>query len=258
MIHLTDTTWIELRKAIRSRMPLFTALFFLMIPLVDGLMIFIYRNPELSLKLGLISAKANIIANSATDWPAYLKLIDMSVAIAGFFLFCLITSWVFGREFSDGTLKDLLAVPVPRGSILLAKFIVVAAWSIVLTIIIYLVGLVMGMILDLPQGSSSVILQGSAHLAITVCLVVLVVLPFAFLASAGRGYLLPLGVAILTVILANLVVVAGWGEYFPWSVPGLYSQGENLIPMSYMIVILTSLAGMLGTYLWWMYADQSR
>ena len=258
MIHLTDTTWIELRKAIRSRMPLFTALFFLMIPLVDALMIFIYRNPELSLKLGLISAKANIIANSATDWPAYLKLIDMSVAIAGFFLFCLITSWVFGREFSDGTLKDLLAVPVPRGSILLAKFIVVAAWSIVLTIIIYLVGLVMGMILDLPQGSSSVILQGSAHLAITVCLVVLVVLPFAFLASAGRGYLLPLGVAILTVILANLVVVAGWGEYFPWSVPGLYSQGENLIPMSYMIVILTSLAGMLGTYLWWMYADQNR
>jgi len=258
MIHLTDTTWIELRKAIRSRMPLFTALFFLMIPLVDALMIFIYRNPELSLKLGLISAKANIIANSATDWPAYLKLIDMSVAIAGFFLFCLITSWVFGREFSDGTLKDLLAVPVPRGSILLAKFIVVAAWSIVLTIIIYLVGLVMGVILDLPQGSSSVILQGSAHLAITVCLVVLVVLPFAFLASAGRGYLLPLGVAILTVILANLVVVAGWGEYFPWSVPGLYSQGENLIPMSYMIVILTSLAGMLGTYLWWMYADQNR
>jgi hypothetical protein len=104
-------------------MPLFTALGFLMMPLVDALMIFIYRNPELSLKLGLISAKANIIANSATDWPAYLKLIDMSVAIAGFFLFCLITSWVFGREFSDGTLKDLLAVPVPRASILLAKFI---------------------------------------------------------------------------------------------------------------------------------------
>jgi ABC-2 type transport system permease protein len=258
MSYLTDMTWIELRKALRSRMPLFTALGFLMMPLVDALMIFIYRNPELSLKLGLISAKANIIANSATDWPAYLKLIDMSVAIAGFFLFCLITSWVFGREFSDGTLKDLLAVPVPRASILLAKFITVALWSAVLTIIIYFVGLVMGAILNLPQGSTNVILQGSIHMAVTVCLVILVVVPFAFFASAGRGYLLPLGVAILTVIVANLVVVAGWGEYFPWSVPGLYSQGEVLIPVSYMIVVLTGLAGMLGTYLWWMYADQSR
>ena len=258
MNYLSDTTWIELRKALRSRMPFFTALGFMMMPLVDALMIFIYRNPELSLKLGLISAKANIIANSATDWPAYLKLIDMSVAIAGFFLFCLITSWVFGREFSDGTLKDLLAVPVPRGSILLAKFIVVATWSAILTIIIYLIGLGMGAILDLPQGSTDVILQGSAHLAITVCLVILVVMPFAFFASAGRGYLLPLGIAILTAIVANLVVVAGWGEYFPWAVPGLFSQGENLIPVSYFIVVLTGLMGMLGTYLWWMYADQSR
>lgn len=258
MNSLADTTWIELRKAIRSKMPLFTGLGFLMMPLADALMIFIYRNPELSLKLGLISAKANIVASSATDWPAYLKLIDMSVAIAGFFLFCLITSWVFGREFSDGTLKDLLAVPVPRASILLAKYFVVALWCAVLTVIIDGVGLLMGAILNLPQGSSSVIWQGSAHLAITVCLVIVVVLPFAFFASAGRGYLLPLGVAILTVIVANLVVVAGWGEYFPWSVPGLFSQGEVLIPVSYWIVVITGLIGMLGTYLWWMLADQSR
>lgn len=258
MNSLADTTWIELRKAIRSKMPLFTGLGFLMMPLADALMIFIYRNPELSLKLGLISAKANIVASSATDWPAYLKLIDMSVAIAGFFLFCLITSWVFGREFSDGTLKDLLAVPVPRASILLAKYFVVALWCAVLTAIIDGVGLLMGAILNLPQGSSSVIWQGSAHLAITVCLVIVVVLPFAFFASAGRGYLLPLGVAILTVIVANLVVVAGWGEYFPWSVPGLFSQGEALNPVSYWIVVITGLIGMLGTYMWWMLADQSR
>jgi ABC-2 type transport system permease protein len=133
-----------------------------------------------------------------------------------------------------------------------------AIWSATLTIIIYIVGLVMGVILHLPQGSTSVIMQGSAHLAITVCLVIVVNMPFAFFASAGRGYLLPLGVAILTIIVANLVVVAGWGEYFPWSVPGLYSQGENLLPVSYWIVILTGLVGMFGTYLWWMRADRSR
>ncbi len=60
-------------------------------------------------------------------------------------------------------------------------------------------------------------------------------------------------------MMANLVVVVGWGEYFPWAVPGIYAQGKSsLPPVSYWIVLLTGLAGMLATYLWWKYADQNR
>ena len=255
---LADTLWIEQRKAIRSRMPLFTALGFMMMPLVNAFMIFIYKNPELSRRLGLISAKASIIGDLSADWPAYLKLISMTTALAGFFLFCLIISWVFGREFTDGTLKDLLAVPVPRASVILAKFILVAIWALALTLLNYIVSLGMGAVIGLPQGSTAVLLHSSAIQAVTVCLTILVVLPFAFLASVGRGYLLPLGLAILLVILGQLIVVAGWGEYFPWDVPALYTQGNPLPPVSYWIVILTGLGGMLITYWWWKYADQSR
>jgi len=61
---------------------------------------------------------------------------------------------------------------------------------------------------------------------ITAGLVILGVLPFALVASIGRGYLLPLGVAVLTLIMANLVAVVGYGEYFPWTVPGLYAMGK--------------------------------
>jgi ABC-2 type transport system permease protein len=83
--------------------------------------------------------------------------------------------------------------------------------------------------------------------------------PFAFLASVGRGYLLPVGVAVLTLIMANLLLVIGWGDYFPWGIPAIYAQGkDSLPPISYVIVILTGLAGMVVTYLWWKYADQSR
>ena len=38
----------------------------------------------------------------------------MLIAAGGFILFVLIISWVFGREFADHTVKDLLAVPVHR------------------------------------------------------------------------------------------------------------------------------------------------
>ena len=117
----------------------------------------------------------------------------------------------------------------------------------------------MGALLKLPGGSQSVITQGGAVVLITAMLTIWVVLPFALFASVGRGYLLPVGVAVLTVMMANLVAVAGWGEIFPWAVPGLYVQDKGALPpASYWIVFLTGLAGMLATYLWWKYADQSR
>jgi ABC-2 type transport system permease protein len=251
--------WIESRKAIRSRIPLWTALGSLFMPLGIALLIFIARNPEISKKLGLVSAKANLIAYSGTDWSAYLGFSGQMIAAGGFFLFVLAVSWVFGREFADGTLKDLLAVPVPRASILLAKFIVVAVWSAALAIIILITVLSMGWLLNLPGGSPSVIIQGGAVVLVTALLTIWVVLPFALFASIGRGYLLPVGVAVLTVMMANLVAVAGWGEIFPWAVPGLYVQGKGALPpASYWIVFLTGLAGMLATYFWWKYADQNR
>jgi len=228
-------------------------------PVGIAFLIFIARNPEISEKLGLVGAKANLVAYAETDWPAYLGLLGQIVAAAGFLFSILAISWVFGREFVDGTLKDMLAVPVPRSSILLAKFIVVALWSAVLTMVVFAVGLAMGAIIGLPGGSVSVIVRGSAVMAVEACLVVAVTLPFALLASVGRGYLLPIGMAVLTLMMANLMVVVGWGEYFPWAVPGLYAQGKSpLTAISYWIVSLTGLAGMMATYFWWKVADQSR
>jgi ABC-2 type transport system permease protein len=259
MDNLSNMLWIETRKAIRSRMPLWTALGSLFMPLGIGFLMFVSKNPEISQKLGLVSAKANLMAYAATDWPTYLGMFGQLIAAGGFVLFILIISWMFGREFADGTLKDMLAVPVQRSSILLAKFIVIAIWSAVLTIIIFIAGLVMGVLIKFPGGSIQVITQGAILVLSTAGLVIAVVLPFALFASLGRGYLLPVGLAVLTLMATNLVAIVGWGEYFPWAVPGLYAQGKSaLTPVSYWIVILTALAGMLATYLWWMRADQNR
>lgn len=259
MNSLSDMIWIEARKAIRSRMPLWTALGSLFMPFGIAFLIFVAKNPQISKQLGLVSAKANLMAYSATDWPTYLGLYGQLIAAGGFILFILIISWVFGREFTDGTLKDMLAVPVPRSSILLAKFIMVAVWSAALTLVISIAGIGMGAIIQLPGGSTSVIFQGIALVLITASMVITVVLPFALFASVGRGYLLPIGAAVLTLMMTNLVAIAGWGEYFPWAVPGLFAQGKSaLAPVSYWIVFLTGLVGMVATYFWWKYADQNR
>ena len=259
MNNLSAMIWIESRKAVRSRMPLWTALGALFMPFGIAFLIFVSKNPEISHKLGLISAKANLMAYASTDWSTYLGMFSQLIAAGGFLLSILAISWTFGREFADGTLKDMLAVPVQRRNILLAKFVVVAVWSAALTMIILIAGLIMGIVISLPGDSISAIFQGCVLVVLTAGLATAVVTPFALLASVGRGYLLPVGVAILILMLTNLVAIIGWGEYFPWAVPGLFAQGETTLTlMSYGIVFLTGLAGMVATYFWWRYADQNR
>jgi hypothetical protein len=62
MSNLSDMIWIEWQKAIRSKMPLFTAVGSLFMPLGIAFLIFVSRNTEIYQKLGLVSAKANQMA----------------------------------------------------------------------------------------------------------------------------------------------------------------------------------------------------
>lgn len=261
MTDLSNALWIELRKAARSKVPVFTLAGFMMLPLACSFLMFIYKDPEFARNIGLISAKANLAGGSA-DWPFYLSMFAQGIAVAGILLFGLVVSWIFGREFADGTLKDMLAVPVTRGTILAAKFITAGLWSLGLALIVYLVGLLLGALVGLPLGSPQVFVGGSVVIGVTTLLVISVTTPIALLASVGRGYLLPVGIAMLILALANVIAIIGWGAYFPWAVPGMYAgltgKGGMLEPVSYLLVLLTGAAGVYGTYLWWKYADQSK
>jgi ABC-2 type transport system permease protein len=256
MNNIAQAIWVETLKARRSRMPLLTAVGFSLIPLVGGLFMIILKDPELARRVGLISAKAQILM-AAADWPTYLGFLTMAVGAGGTIFFGIIVSWVFGREYSDRTVKDLLALPTSRSAIVFAKFALVAAWSAVLTAMLYLVGLCVGAAIGLPPASRHVFLQSGMALAITACLTIPLVTPIAFFASAGHGYLPPIGALLLAMALAQVIAVLGWAEYFPWSIPGMYAQGENLGIVSYFIVLLTSIAGAAGTFLWWELADQT-
>ena len=123
---------------------------------------FVVKNPEFARKVGLISAKANLLGRSA-DWPSYLGLLAQMVAAGGLIFFSLMVSWVFGREFADGTLKDLLAVPVSRVTILLAKYIVVALWCVAATVMLTIVSLGLGAVIGLPEGTSGLLCAGNDY-----------------------------------------------------------------------------------------------
>jgi ABC-2 type transport system permease protein len=110
---------------------------------------------------------------------------------------------------------------------------------------------------------AEIIWQGTLTIIVTAILNIALMTPFAFVASAGHGYLPPMGAAILAIIMAQVIIALGWGEYFPWAVPALRAgmagpQYASLSAFSYGVVILVSLAGVLGTLAWWELADQNQ
>ena len=139
MTGFSSALWAETLKMIRSKVPLFCLIGFSMAPLAGGLFMIILKNPEAARSMGLISTKAHIMAGTA-DWPAFFNLLAQAVAAGGAILFSILTIWVFGREFSDHTVKELLALPTSREAIVAAKFIVIAVWTLAMTLFIFGLG----------------------------------------------------------------------------------------------------------------------
>ncbi len=251
----------ECMKLRHSKIVWITILLFLFIPFMMGLMFFVQKHPEIAAKLGMIGTKATMLSLGKPDWSSYLGFLTQGMAGIGLIGFGFVTSWVFGREYADRTVKDILALPVLRSSIVLSKFIVVAIWCILLLIGFWLFGLIFGKIIDLDGWSDRLIIQLTIIYLKTTLFTILLCTPVAFFASYSRGYMLPMGFVVLTMIMANFTGLVGLGPYFPWAIPGLFSvpsgtEGFKLVFGSYLILIITSAVGFAGTIAWWRFADQ--
>jgi ABC-2 type transport system permease protein len=261
MKNVLATLWVESLKIRKSRIFPATFVFFMFVASMMGLMMFVQKYPEISAKLGMIGDKASMLRFGEPNWQNYFRLLIEVMAGVGMVGLGFITSWVFGREFSDHTLKDILALPVSRVYIVMSKLILIVIWFALLSVTYLVFGLFAGILIDLPGLSAEIIIKNASTFLVTSLLSALLCTPVSFFASYSRGYILPIGFVILTLILANFSGLVGLGPYFPWAIPGLYgiptgSESMNLNGASYFILILTSLAGLSGTIAFWLYADQ--
>jgi ABC-2 type transport system permease protein len=254
--------WAEALKMRRSKVPLFTAIGFSFAPLVGGLFMIILKDPEAARSMGLISAKAQLMAGVA-DWPTFFNLLAQATAVGGAIVFSIFTIWIFGREFSDHTAKELLALPTSRESIITAKFIMVAIWTLLLTLLCFVLGLLVGKLVVIPGWSSELFQTASVDI-IGSGILTIMLLPFvALIASMGRGYMPSFGWVIFTMFLAQIAAITGWGDWFPWSVPALFSgaagpRAELLGLHSFVLLVIASIIGLAATFYWWRNADQTR
>jgi len=260
-----QSLWVEYRKVRRSKTLWITALAVVLVSLISGLFMFILQDPERARQFGLVGAKAQIFGGTA-DWQSLFNLTLLLVSIGGLIIFGFIFVWIFGREFSDKTVYDMLSLPTSRVTIVMAKLVTAACWSLALVLIVFILSLGIGVLLHLPAWSAATVLNGLRLLLITGVLTVLLSIPFALIASIARGYLPAVGCLFLALILGQVISQLGYGQYYPWTIPMFYSgaaetlTGKAATPLglvSYIIVGVVSVLSLILTGAWWRHADQT-
>lgn len=191
---------------------------------------------------------------------SYIKIHSQMISVGGIIVFGFVTSWIFGREYADNTIIDLLTLPYSRSIVIVAKFVAVFITNFILTVYIICVGFIIGLIIRVDGLTIIFLLEQLPFLLIVSGLTIMLSTPVALFAPVGRGYLWPLGFVIIILIFSQIISAIGFGHYFPWSIPALYSgiAGDvlefNFINIS--MIFVTSLVGIVATIWWYLYVDQ--
>jgi hypothetical protein len=261
MKELAASLYVEMNKALKSKMLWGTIIFFAFIAFMLGFLMLVAKHPEIAGNSAILSTKASFI--SKADWHGFFGLMLQMALTLGLVGPAVVTIWVFGREYSDRVIKDLLALPVSRVNIVLAKFVIAFTWSLLLMGLLFVCTLLAGLAVHLDGWTNELFLHNLKIYSVVSLMTILLFPVITLITCMSRGYLLPVGVTILILISTQFIFLGmpSITPYFPWAVPGLvsgiagpFSPKPELI--SYVIFGLTTILGIAGTAAWWRYADQ--
>ncbi len=228
---LTAALATETRKAATSRVLRWTTGLMLVsvIALVAGLLVAMtLDDPQLTAKLGPVA--------DLDGWPALLAIAAQITAAGVMPTLGIGLSWLVGREFADGTIPGLYALPVPRWAIALAKLIVYLGWTIVvsltLTVTLLLLGLVLGD--GVPDSAGW---QALTRQLLLIILVGLTATPVAWAATLGRGLLPGIATAIGLLVIAQVMAFIGVGAWFPIVTPALWAISPGAVTAGQLALI---------------------
>jgi ABC-2 type transport system permease protein len=175
-------------------------------------------NPQLVAKLG---------PGATADWNGFLLSAAQITGAGGMGGFGIVVAWMFGREFGDGTITGLFALPVRRATIAGAKLLVYAGWAVAVSVLLAAVLLVEGLIAGLGPLTEADAMTLLRQLALSIMTAAIAV-PVAWAATLGRGVLAGVSVAIGLVVVAQFSVLAGAGGWMPLAAPALWAISSGV------------------------------
>ncbi|WP_394553274.1 ABC transporter permease [Agromyces sp. MMS24-JH15] len=237
---------VEAQKAVASRVPWTVAILLAvgLAALAGGMLAGAASgDPQLVAKLGPVAAQGG--------WAALVGTATQILAAGGLLCDAILVSWLFGREFADGTVVGLFATAIPRATTALAKLAVYLAWAAVTAILttgaVLAVGIAAGVAVDDPSGIGQVL-----RLPALVMLTAVLATPVAVAATAWRGLLPGIAVGIGILVVAQVCAVVGIGVWVPFVTPALWALDPATVPPAALALVATvPLAfGALTAWMW--------
>jgi len=191
-----------------------------------------------------------------TGWTGLMGFVGQILSIGMLLAVGVVVSWSFGREFTDGTFGSLFALPTPRRDVATAKIVVLVHWGLDVAVAAVALTLVLGMAtgLGLPDAAAW---SGAGKALVIAVLSVLLAIPLAWFASVFRGYLPGIAALIGTIMVTQVVTIAGVGAWFPYAAPGMWSGmgglelAETVTPVQLLLAVPVAVVGAAATVWWW-------
>jgi len=189
-------------------------------------------------------------------WTAYLGMLAQILSVMSFLGVGFVVAWCFGREFTDHTITGLYALPTSLATIAAAKYVVLLAWSLALSLITLAAAFALAPFAGLPAPTTEALEPAAKVLAVGVNGAVLAY-PLAFIASAARGYLPAVAGLILIVVVTQILTVLGVGAWVPYAATSLWAgmggpaAAATIEPHHLALIPLTAAAGVASTLWWW-------
>jgi ABC-2 type transport system permease protein len=250
MLAAVRVEWLKLR---RSRMSMITAAVVgIGVPaLTAGFLAAATRGPaDTSLA---IKVNAMLVGEG---WTAYLGMLAQILSVMSFLGVGFVVAWCFGREFTDHTITGLYALPTSLTTIAAAKYTVLLAWSMALSLITLAAAFALAPLAGLTAPTTDALEPAAKVLAVGVN-GALLAYPLAFIASAARGYLPAVAGLILIVVVTQILTVIGVGAWVPYAATSLWvgmggpAAAATIAPHHLALIPLTAAAGVGATLWWW-------
>ena len=181
---------------------------------------------------------------TSPGWDGYTALGATSVSATTLLAVGVVMSWSVGREFTDGTMVGLFAVPPTLRSIAAAKMVAILSWAALLGLgeaaMLTTAGLMLGLG---PAGAAGCF----AVLALVAVLLSAGVLPVMWAATHWRGYLAGIGFTLAILVATNLAAGFGLGACTPWSIPVVWAARHEEV--STLLLVAPVVAGAIGAWL---------
>lgn len=170
------------------------------------------------------------------------------ILLFGVIVYTVFASYLFSREYTEDTLKTILAVPVSKLSLLAAKYCTLLIWCTGLAVLSWAFSFVVGFVCGVTGLSSTVLTNSLAAVLTGTVLMVFALTPIIYLSIKMKGIVVPVICSAALVMFNAALSNEELAALFPWSsayliATGTVSKTGYSTALSVLILAAVSIVG---------------